>query len=247
MAYSLQDVRRSYTAEKAWAEMMGELPAYLLYRPLSFYITKWLLNLRVPILAVTLLAGSIPVPMLALAWRGDPEAYLLIAVLGFLYHVLDCVDGNMARTTGRITTFGALADNLVGFIFWCSLFVSLGLLVEHSHPQWLGSYGLELSMGCAILVLLNRQTRDVYTLLHQKTPLVDYSPRPRLSARQGMYAALVGLENLYIFAIILGGLYNALHWVLIGVAIYVTAMFVGAMTITFFKAYKQDHHGSVQH
>ncbi|MBW2231789.1 MAG: CDP-alcohol phosphatidyltransferase family protein, partial [Deltaproteobacteria bacterium] len=83
-------MKLSYTPEKAWAEMQGELP-----------LTLPFLALRVPILAVTLSSLALSSVMLVMAWRGGPDAYLWVAGLGFTFHVVDCLDGNMARTTGQ--------------------------------------------------------------------------------------------------------------------------------------------------
>jgi len=47
--YTLADVKASYTEEKAWAEMQGDLPCYLIYRPISFHLTPPLLRLGVPV------------------------------------------------------------------------------------------------------------------------------------------------------------------------------------------------------
>ena len=113
MKYSLADIKRSYTPEKAWAEMQGELPCYLIYRPLSFYPSWLLLRLGVPIMAVTLSSGVLALVMAFLAWQGRPWAWLAVVASGFCFHVLDCVDGNMARTTGRFSRLGALLDGTI--------------------------------------------------------------------------------------------------------------------------------------
>ena len=55
-----------------------------------------------------------------------------VAALGFCFHVLDCVDGNMARTAGTASKLGGLVDGFVDLSFWCLLFLSLGLLVERA-------------------------------------------------------------------------------------------------------------------
>src|SRR5205814_1891567 len=92
--YTLDDARRSYTPEKRWAELQGDLPSYLLYRPLSLWLTPPALRLRVPILAVTLASGACALAMPFCAWLGGAYGYLWVAGLGFVAHVCDCLDGN---------------------------------------------------------------------------------------------------------------------------------------------------------
>ncbi len=236
--YTLEDVRHSYSAEKAWAELEADLPVYLLYRPLSFYATPLLLRLRVPVLFVTLSSGVLALLMLAIAWQGGSHAYLAVAGLGFAFHVLDCVDGNMARTAGCSSRFGGLLDGVIDRFFWTLLFISLGLLVEHSGGGVLGDRALEFSLVLPILVLLNRQTRDSFALEFSDQTYFRKEIPDRLSLTDKLLIAVVGLEHIYIFAIALGGALGVLDWVLIGVAAHVTLIFIGALVLTLSKAAK---------
>ncbi len=240
MRYSLADVKRSYTPEKAWAEMQGELPAYLIYRPLSFYVTLPFLWLRVPILAVTLLSGVVAVVMVTLAWRGGTSAWLGVVGLGFAFHVLDCVDGNMARTTGRFSRLGALLDGTIDMVFWCLLFLSTGLLVGHQGGGIFGEGAVEFSLGLAILILINRQTRDNFTVQNADASYFRQEIPQHLGFGDRLMMVLVGLENVYIVAIAAGVLLGGLDWVLLGMGVYVVLIFLGALFITFSKAHRLD-------
>ncbi|MAI81075.1 MAG: hypothetical protein CL917_19195 [Deltaproteobacteria bacterium] len=240
MRYSLAEIKRSYTPEKAWAEMQGELPSYLIYRPISFYVTLPLLWLGVPIIAVTLSSGVAALLMVGLAWQGVAGAGLAVAGLGFSFHVLDCVDGNMARTTGRFSRFGALLDGTIDMTFWCLLFLSTGLLVEHQGGGLFGDRAVAFSLVLAVLVLLNRQTRDNFSVQNaDATYFTDEIP-DRLSWGDRVMILIVGLENLYIFAIAGGTLLGGLDWVLLGMGVYVALIFIGALALTFRKAHQLD-------
>ena len=229
-------MKASYTPEKAWAELEGELPAYLVYRPLSFYVTPLFLRLGVPILAVTLSSGVLAVAMLIIAVRGGPNAYLGVAAIGFVFHVLDCVDGNMARTIGRPSRFGGLVDGFIDMSFWTLLFVSLGLLVRHEGGGLLGPFALPLAMALPILVLLNRQTRDNFALMFEQQTYARTTIPVKLSLGDKLLIGFVGLENTYVYAIAIGGWLGALDRVLVGIAAYVAIIFVGALFLTFTKA-----------
>jgi len=236
--YTLADVRASYPPEKAWSEMDGEFPCYLIYRPLSFYLTPPLLRLGIPILAVTLSSLVLAVVMLTVAWRGGPHAYLWVAAIGFCFHVIDCTDGNMARTTGRSSRFGALVDGTVDMTFWALLFASLGLLVEHTGGGLLGDRALEFALCLPILVLINRLTRDHFTLEFQGTTYFRAEIPESLSLGDYFLIAVVGLENLYVFAIAIGGYFGVLDRVLVAIGIYIALIFIGALALTFKNAWQ---------
>jgi len=238
--YTLADVKASYPPEKAWAEMQGDFPCYLIYRPISFYLTPPLLWLGIPVTGVTLFALGVAIVMTGVAWRGGPYAFLLVAGLGFGYHVLDCVDGNMARTLGRTSRLGGILDGTVDMTFWCLLLLSLGLLVEHEGGGVLGDRAVAFSLALCVLLLLNRQTRDNFAVQNA----VETYFRPVIPDRLGpgdwAMIAFVGLEFAYVIAIAIGGLFGVLDWVLVGIGVYVTTIFAGALFMTFQKAAALD-------
>lgn len=238
--YTLADVRAAYPPEKAWAEKQGDFPCYLIYRPISFYLTPPLLRLGVPVTGVTLFALGVALVMVMIAWRGGPHAYLGVAALGFSYHVLDCVDGNMARTLRRTSRLGGILDGTFDMTFWCLLLLSLGLLVEHAGGGLFGDRAVAFSLALGVLLLLNRQTRDNFA--NQNVVTTYFRPQipDRLGAGDWAMIAFVGLEFAYVFAIAIGGALGALDWVLAGIGAYVTIIFVGALWMTFSKAAALD-------
>jgi phosphatidylglycerophosphate synthase len=238
--YTLAEIKRSYTPDKAWGELQGDVVCYLVHRPISFYVSALLLRLGVPIMAVTMISAIVAITMIWTAWRGGENAYLWVAMLGFLYPVLDCADGNMARTTGRSSKLGGIVDGTVDMAYWCLLYISLGLLVDDVHGGFFGLSGVKVGMTLAILVLLNRQTRDNYSA-HFAEETYFRSERPEsISLADRLLIAVVGLEHGYFFAIAIGGWLGGLDWVLAGVAAYVVAIFVGALWMTFAQAAAAD-------
>ena len=244
--YTLAEVRASYSPEKAWAEMQGDLLCYLVYRKLSFYVTPPLLRLGVPIMAVTLSSLAIAFLMLAAAARGGAHAWLAVAALGFVYHVLDCVDGNMARTTGRTSRLGAIVDGTCDMAFWCLLLISLGLLVARAGGGLFGDHAVEFALALCVLLLLNRQTRDNFAV-QNAVPSYFRAVRPaRIPAGQWLLIGVTGLEFGYVFAIAAGGALGALDRVLAGIGAYVVLIFVGALALTFRQAAALDRERSAE-
>lgn len=240
MGYTLADVKRSYGPEKAWAEMQGDLPCYLIYRPISFWVALPFLWLGVPVLAMTLFSLVIALAMPILALGGGEHAYLGVAGLGFAYHVMDCVDGNMARTLGRTSRFGAILDGTIDMSFWCLLLLSIGLLVDAQGGGLWGQHAVAVSLGLGVLLLLNRQARDNFAVLNADVAYFKSEIPERISPGDRLLMMVVGLEFVYVFGIALGGALGHLDTVLLAIAIYVALMFVGALALTFSKAARLD-------
>jgi phosphatidylglycerophosphate synthase len=238
--YDVQAVRDSFPPEKAWSEMQGDFFCYLLYRPISFWVTPWFLNRRIPVTGVTLGAFCVAVTMLMIAAGGGRFAWLGVAVLGLTYHVLDCVDGNMARTLGQSTRFGAILDGTVDMIFWCLLLISLGFLVDHSGSMVFGVNAISFSLILCVLLLLNRQTRDNFAVQNATQTYFKPEKPDSISLADWLMMILTGLEFVYVFVIAGAGVIGRLDWALMGIGAYVTAICIGALWMTFSKAAELD-------
>jgi len=238
--YSIDEIRRSYTPERRWEEIEGDFLFFLIYRQLSFYATPIFLRLGISPTAATLFGGALAILMTVVAWGGGDQAYLGVAFIGFCVHLMDGVDGNIARTTGRSSSLGASLDCLVDRSYYCLLIVSMGFLVEHTGGGVLGDRALEFSLVLPLLVLLHRVIRDNYRLRSREESYFSSEIPDQISAKDAFLIAVVGMENLYIFAIAIGGFYGVLDWVLVGVAVYVVIIFLGAIGMTLAKAASDD-------
>jgi phosphatidylglycerophosphate synthase len=239
--YSLADVRRSYTADKANAERQSDLFAHLVYRPLSFPVTWLLLRLGVPAMAVTAGSGMIAVALPILAADGGELAYAWIAGLGLAFHVLDCVDGNLARTTGRASRFGALLDGLCDHVFWAALLVSVGMLVERAGRGAIAELGTELGLACGVVLLLGRDVRQHYALLSGEPAIYgDVAAQTGPSPRQWLLYGVSGLENTYVFGVAIGGALEVLHHVLLAIAGYVLSVALVSIVVALRQALQRD-------
>jgi phosphatidylglycerophosphate synthase len=225
-AESVEAVRRSYPADKRWEELSGELPALLLFRPLSFLVTPIFLRAGLSANAVSCLAGALAVAMFAAAWRGGAHAHWAVFALGCGVQLLDCVDGNVARVRREVSARGQLLDLLVGQLYGVLLLASLGLLVERSGSGPLAAAGLEIALALALLVCVNRLTRNYAQLHFGYQQLAQAQPRGPLPRSTRLLIALAGLENLYVFAIAIGGALGALEAVLLGIGAYVVGVFL---------------------
>ncbi len=224
--YTASEVKSSFHSQKRWEEFSGELPALLIFRPISFWMTPWFLRAGWSATRVTLLSGAFAIAMFTAAWLGGDHAYLLVALMGCVVQTLDCVDGNIARATGTVSHAGQFLDLLVGQVYWALLFISIGLLVERSGGGLFGDTALEVALALPILALLNRVTRNYAQLHFSRKQIMDEPPEKPLAWTSLVLIGLAGLENLYVFAVWIGGAFGALDLVLLGIAVYVVGVFL---------------------
>jgi phosphatidylglycerophosphate synthase len=238
--YTLADVRRSYTPERAWSEAEGDLPSYLLYRPISIWLTPAFIAAGFSATGVTVLALVPTLALVPAALLGGERAYLTVAALVLCHHVLDCVDGNVARTTGRSGGAGALLDGFCDQLFWALFFLTIGILTQRASGGSVAEHAVEIGLGLTVLVLLHRQLRDGYALQYDERAEFAATPPTRIGPLTAARMLLIGLERAYVFGLIAAGALGALEALLVGLAVYVALIFVAAVALTFMKARRRD-------
>jgi phosphatidylglycerophosphate synthase len=170
-------------------ELRTEWAMALIYRPISLLVTPLLAGCRVPPLAVTLLGAICALALPWMAFKGWGSTAIGLAAITCC--VLDCVDGNLARATGRVSARGAYADFLADLVYRVALYAAVGFL-------WNGYAGLALGLACAALALIARACRL-------------YAPPPQDEAPPGrVFSFLSGLDHLLPIALIVLGAFDAL-------------------------------------
>lgn len=223
---TVAEVRRSYGAGKRWEELSGELPALLLFRPLSFWVTPLFARAGFTPSGVTWLSGALSLCMPLAALEGGARAHWLVFGAGFACQILDCVDGNLARATGRSSAYGQMLDLVIGQLYWILVFVSVGLLAEQRGGGLFGPWALEVATALPLLVLLNRLSRDHAERHFGRAQPHARPPAGRLGPERWLLIALSGLENLYIFGIAAAGALGGMDWLLLAMSVYVCGVFV---------------------
>jgi phosphatidylglycerophosphate synthase len=107
--------RAAYDA--AYKGVTDVLTLYLWRRP-AFYLTRWAARAGVAPNVVTLVGAILCVLAFVLFWRGH---YWLGALSGFIFMVLDTVDGKLARVTGASSKWGEVFDHGIDIVhppFW---------------------------------------------------------------------------------------------------------------------------------
>ena len=117
------------------------LTLYLWRRP-AFYLTRWAAQAGISPNAVTAVGAALCVLAFFLFWNGN---YWLGTMSGFIFMVLDTVDGKLARCTGASSKWGNVFDHGIDLVhppFWWWAW-------EHG----LTAYGRPLSPIYATMVL----------------------------------------------------------------------------------------------
>ncbi len=122
MKYSFKDITKGYTKEKRkrssfWARCVS--------RPFSFPITYVLINMGVSADAVSFISMLVALASCVMIVLGGVCAYIGVGLF-VLWHILDCVDGNIARTKGESSYGGAFLDAVSGYIAPAFIFLAVG-------------------------------------------------------------------------------------------------------------------------
>lgn len=101
----------------AYKGVTDVLTLYLWRRP-AFYLTRWAARAGLAPNFITLIGALLCIFAFVLFWRG---AYWLGTLSGFIFMVLDTVDGKLARCTGASSKWGNVFDHGIDLIhppFW---------------------------------------------------------------------------------------------------------------------------------
>ncbi len=222
----LAQVRRSHPPEKRAWEKREDFLGYLIYRPVSFVVTPFFLMAGVSADGATALGFAIAVAMPAIALAAGGAAYGWVAALAVAMLVLDCVDGNIARTTKRTSPVGAMLDGVGSLLFWAGYFIAVGALAQDSGGGWVARHGRELGLGLAVLLLAQREMEDSFDACCGER--VRWEPPLPAGVATSFTLAHVGkpIEQLAAFGgLVAAGAAGKLPWFLAGVAAYQGGLF----------------------
>jgi phosphatidylglycerophosphate synthase len=107
--------RAAYDA--AYKGVTDALTLYLWRKP-AFYLTRWAARAGLSPNFITLVGAVLCVLAFVLFWRGE---YWLGVLSGFVFMVLDTVDGKLARCTGASSKWGNVFDHGIDLVhppFW---------------------------------------------------------------------------------------------------------------------------------
>jgi len=166
MNYSYKDIIKSYSEEKQLSDKNHHFILYYIYRPISFPITWVLLKFNLTSNFVTVITILISFSLIPLLISEFIIHKYIAALMMFMYLVLDCVDGNIARTTKKSNKVGEFLDLFSGLLFWAIVFPSIGYgvlqenIILKDYDYLLSNVGYSITILFFISRLLNQEVKN---------------------------------------------------------------------------------------
>ena len=110
----------------------------ILIHPVARRLTPLLARLHVPPNAVSL-AGMACGVLAGIAYNHDQDRRWAVAglLLMTLWHLMDGIDGQLARLTGRHSQFGKVLDGICDYVTFTSVYLGLALALDRREGAWM--------------------------------------------------------------------------------------------------------------
>jgi len=179
---TLRDIREAHGWKRAYEQYLP-LSRYV-FRPVGFRLTWVAIRMGWTSEGVSWLSGLVGLAGCALLASGSPEMLPVGIGVLFLFNLLDCVDGSLARTLKTQNPYGRFLDSVCGGVIDLAFWGIVGIMA-FQQPQllhwpqpwgygpvfWLAVGGLTCFL-CIFLGFLERTfddlLREQWDLLHQR-------------------------------------------------------------------------------
>lgn len=131
---TLRDIREAHGLKREYEQYLP-LSRYV-FRPSGFLLTWAAVRLGWTSEGVSWLSGLVGLAGCALLVSGSQQLVLAGIGLLFLFNLLDCVDGSLARTMKTQNPYGRFLDSVCGGIIDLAFWGIVGIMV-FQHPQLL--------------------------------------------------------------------------------------------------------------
>ena len=135
----------------------------LFFRPIGFVIAKLLSKTCVTPNAITIISIFIGVAAGPLFYFKNIRLTLAGIICLLVANILDCVDGQLARLTGKKSKIGRILDGIAGDIWFVSIYICLALRLQNEFDT--GWFFL-LALISALSHLMQANITDYYKTLH---------------------------------------------------------------------------------
>jgi phosphatidylglycerophosphate synthase len=224
------DIRDSFPDDKSDA-----LWTRFVLRPLSFPLAWLFIKLGLSANQVTYISIICTLTGTGLFLSGLDSLAVAAAVLFNVFALLDCVDGNIARTRTEGNPYGQWIDALGGYISYTAVFISTGVFVE------MGSGLLDLGRVDFVFVgAVAATTNLLMRIQHQKfdnirTESADDAEGQQSKSIKKEISRNAGITGFLMPLVFLGTFFSALDIVLLAYAVFYTSSWI---TTTLGRIYK---------
>ncbi|MDA8755343.1 CDP-alcohol phosphatidyltransferase family protein [Candidatus Pseudothioglobus singularis] len=134
-------------------EDQAELINYYFVRPISFWVASVFAVYKIRANTITWLSLAFGLIGVLLFFKGGHVSQIISSLLIFIWLILDCVDGNLARYYKTQSIFGDFLDSLVCYIVFAFLPISIAYSINNASLSsevlfllgWMYSIGFTLS------------------------------------------------------------------------------------------------------
>lgn len=248
--------RKRYTgkffrdAMPEWKKKKDFCLSRIFFRVPSYYVSAFFANMGISANTVSFFSALVAIVGACCYLIPHYYAHIIGALFVAFWSVLDCVDGNLARSVHK-QPFGIFADAMSSYILVGILCMTMGVAVYQTG-------GLFVTKGCVWFVVLGAfasSSDSLMRLIYQKYKNteaelarmgvleIDYDQR--LDIRQTMswkvkFESWFGIDGMLNFIIFVGSLFHALDIVVIYCAVYFGGAFVFSVSKLVNKAIKKS-------
>jgi phosphatidylglycerophosphate synthase len=214
--HTMRDIVASLPPEKRAAD--GFWTRFVL-RPISFPASWLLLRLGLSADAVTYVSALLCVAGFVFIAAGGALFTWTGIVLFFIFGILDCADGNMARVIGKPNPWGEWVDAFGGYIAYATILLSLGIAAETlSGSSIPGVQGYVLPWkggGWMLIGALASCANLLMRLLYQSFRATQPDPGKKAVGGEKKLSETIGITGLLVPLFAIGYATGFLAWVLV--------------------------------
>ena len=240
--YSFREILSSYTAKKKsrssyWARYFS--------RPLSFPVTYILINLGLSANTVSILSMIEAIVACGLIMAGGTYIYWGVGLFVF-WHVLDCVDGNIARVKHQSSYAGAFLDAASGYIAPAFIFLAVGTAAYYTTETGFGHWLIIMGGVASASDVLARMIYQRYLVTEFRVGLVGKEGDIDQVRSSGLaHVADLVMKNmsyscLFMPLLIAAAFMDKFDWLIIVYFAYTVCVLVATFVMFINKAFQLD-------
>lgn len=228
-----------------WKRKRDSIVLRCFYRPISFYLSAIVANLKIKANSVSYFSSIIAILGCICFVFGSKELAILGAILFNIWLLLDCVDGNLARTISK-QPFGDFADAMSSYILvgFMSLFMGIyvyinGGIIVNPENMWILVIGALASEGDTLMRLVYQKYKSNESeLIKEKVIKKIDDTRTNKNKANSLRVRIemeFGLAGIIPMMVLLGTIFNCLDIIIIYCFIY----YFGSCVVTILNYVKK--------
>lgn len=241
----------------AWKRKKDPVLSRIIYRPLSFVTASLFSNAGIGANAVSYASAVLAIAACALFLPSSLTLNIIGAVLINIWLLLDCTDGNMARSV-RKQLFGEFADGISSYILVALMCTCMGVSVYHqggvlvpAGSVWIVVIGALASSADTLMRLIYQKYNAEYNKHVKQGILPELEDKRTDHSQVGSLRVRIeselGIGGILPVAILLGTIFHFLDVIVIYCLLYyggsclVASLMYIRKAIKISKSYDEEH------